>query len=189
VAGLVVAAYFVGTFPTALLVGRHEGFDPLRAGSGNPGASNTFRVGGRRAGTIVLVVDVLKGALAAGIGLAVDGRGLAFAMGIAAVLGHIAPATRGYRGGKGVATALGMVAVLYPRGALIAPILFAIGFAARRAAAAGSIAAVLGVVCVVVAERPPAWELAATAALSALILARHRGNLAQLRRPTGTVTS
>ena len=187
-AGLVVAAYFVGTFPTALLVGRHEGLDPLHSGSGNPGASNTFRVGGRRAGTTVLVGDVLKGALTAGIGLAVDGRGLAFAMGIAAVLGHVAPVTRGFRGGKGVATGLGMAAVLYPVGALVAPILFAIGFAIRRAAAAGSIAAVLGVAAVVVAERRPGWELAATAGVCVLILARHRGNLAQLRRPAGTVT-
>ena len=67
---LVVPAYLLGTFPTAILVGRREGRDPTQEGSGNPGASNTFRTMGRRAGAIVLLGDVAKGALAAGMGLA-----------------------------------------------------------------------------------------------------------------------
>ena len=65
---LVVPAYLLGTFPTAILVGRREGRDPTQEGSGNPGASNTFRTMGRRAGAIVLLGDVAKGALAAGDG-------------------------------------------------------------------------------------------------------------------------
>ncbi|MGH9117337.1 MAG: glycerol-3-phosphate acyltransferase, partial [Acidimicrobiales bacterium] len=73
---VVIAAYLAGTFPTALIVGRRLGFDATTAGSGNPGASNAYRVGGRRAGLLVFAGDLLKGALAAGLGLAVGGRAL-----------------------------------------------------------------------------------------------------------------
>ena len=65
---LVVPAYLLGTFPTAILVGRRAGRDVTQEGSGNPGASNTFRTLGRRAGALVLLGDVAKGGLAAGIG-------------------------------------------------------------------------------------------------------------------------
>ena len=88
---LVVPAYLLGTFPTAILVGRREGRDPTQEGSGNPGASNTFRTMGRRAGAIVLLGDVAKGALAAGVGLATGNRAVGVACGLAAVLGHVSP--------------------------------------------------------------------------------------------------
>ncbi|MEY2446856.1 MAG: acyl phosphate:glycerol-3-phosphate acyltransferase, partial [Acidimicrobiaceae bacterium] len=91
---VVVGAYVLGGFPTAALVGRRSGFDPAGAGSGNPGASNSFRLGGTRAGVLVLIGDVGKGALAAGAGLAVGGRGLGVAAGAAAVVGHVAPIGR-----------------------------------------------------------------------------------------------
>ncbi|MEY2570507.1 MAG: acyl phosphate:glycerol-3-phosphate acyltransferase [Acidimicrobiaceae bacterium] len=188
-AALVVAAYFVGTFPTAQLVGRHRGFDATSAGSGNPGASNTFRVGGKAAGVLVLLGDVTKGAVATGVGLAVGGRGLGFAMGAASVVGHVAPVTRGLRGGKGVATAFGMAGVLAPIALPVAAIAFGIGVAIGQAATIGSLAAVVAVGLVFVVERRPAWELASVGAIGVLIVTRHRGNLAQLRhrdRTTGT---
>ena len=81
----VVAAYLLGTFPTALLVGRGHGVDPTRAGSGNPGATNVLRTAGKRAGVATLAGDVAKGALAAGVGWAVGGHGLGVACGVAAV--------------------------------------------------------------------------------------------------------
>ena len=112
---LVVPAYLLGTFPTAILVGRREGRDPTQEGSGNPGASNTFRTMGRRAGAIVLLGDVAKGALAAGVGLATGNRAVGVACGLAAVLGHVAPVTRrvprrqgrGHRRGDGAGAAAG----------------------------------------------------------------------------------
>ena len=104
---LVVPAYLLGTFPTAIVVGRRVGRDPTAEGSGNPGASNTFRTMGRRAGATVLVGDVAKGALAAALGLLSGNRAVGVAGGLAAVLGHVAPATRRFRGGKGVATGRG----------------------------------------------------------------------------------
>jgi glycerol-3-phosphate acyltransferase PlsY len=179
---LVVGAYLLGTFPTALLVGRRAGFDPTTAGSGNPGASNTYRLGGRRAGAIVLAGDLLKGVVAAALGLVVSGRPLGYAMGIAAVLGHIAPATRRFQGGKGVATAAGMAAVLLPVETAAAVGVFGLVAAATRTPAIASIAAMAGLLVAVVASGRPASEVAAVAVVAVLITLRHRGNLSRLRR-------
>ncbi len=188
-AALVVLAYLLGTFPTALLVGRRRGFDPTTAGSGNPGASNAFRVGGARAGAAVFVGDAAKGALAAGAGLAIGGRALGFAMGVAAVVGHVAPITRQFRGGKGVATAFGMAIVLLPIAVPVAAIAFAVGLRMGRAAAVGSLCAVIAVVVTFAVAGRPAWETSMAAFVALVIVARHRGNLAALRdraRPTGS---
>src|SRR3954451_1367031 len=89
VALLVPVAYFLGTFPSASLVARRRGVDVTAEGSGNPGASNTFRLLGWKAGAVVFGLDVLKGALAAGIGLAVDGHRGAYLLGAAAIVGHM----------------------------------------------------------------------------------------------------
>jgi glycerol-3-phosphate acyltransferase PlsY len=178
---LVVPAYLLGTFPTAILVGRHEGRDPTQEGSGNPGASNTFRTMGRRAGAIVLVGDLAKGALAAGMGLATGNRAVGVACGLAAVLGHVAPATRGFRGGKGVATGAGMALVLLPLPTLALAVVWLVAVRATGTASAGSLAVAVGFpVAAVVAGRPPG-EVLAFAAGGVLVVARHLGNLERLR--------
>lgn len=110
----VVAAYGLGTLPTAILVARRHGIDPTVAGSGNPGATNVLETAGARAGALTLVGDVAKGVAAAGLGWAIEGRTLAVLCGAAAVLGHVAPVTRRLRGGKGVATGVGMTAATFP---------------------------------------------------------------------------
>jgi glycerol-3-phosphate acyltransferase PlsY len=71
---VVPCAYLLGTFPAAQLVGGARGHDPTREGSGNPGASNVYRLAGRRAGATVFALDLVKGALATGAGYALDGR-------------------------------------------------------------------------------------------------------------------
>jgi glycerol-3-phosphate acyltransferase PlsY len=179
---VVVGAYLLGTFPTASLVGRREGVDPSLAGSGNPGASNTYRLAGRRAGVLVLVGDVVKGAAAAGVGLAVEGRALGFAAGAAAVLGHVAPVTRRFRGGKGVATAAGVAIVLLPVPAAIAGAAFVVVAATTRTASVASLVGVVALVAAVVIAGRPAGEQLTVIAIACLIVVRHRGNLARLRR-------
>jgi acyl phosphate:glycerol-3-phosphate acyltransferase len=179
---LVVPAYLLGTFPTAILVGRHEGRDPTQEGSRNPGASNTFRTMGRRAGAVVLLGDVAKGALAAGMGLASGSRAVAVACGLAAVLGHVAPVTRGFRGGKGVATGAGMALVLLPVPTLVLAVVWLVAVRVTGAASAGSVAVAVGFpVAAAVVGRPPG-EVLAFAACGVLVGARHRGNLDRLRR-------
>ena len=179
---VVVGAYLLGGFPTAAIVGRRSGFDPAGAGSGNPGASNSFRLGGARAGVLVLIGDVGKGAIAAGTGLAVGGRQLGVAAGAVAVVGHIAPIARRFRGGKGVATAVGMVAVLEPAAAIAGGIVWAGVAKATRKAVLASLAMVAVVVVSIAVAGRPAWEVAALGGVAVLVVVRHRGNLARLRK-------
>lgn len=179
---LVPVAYALGTFPTAVLVGRHRGHDPTREGSGNPGATNTLRTMGPRAGLTVLLGDAGKGVLAAGGGWALGGRGIGVACGLAAVVGHVAPVTRGFRGGKGVATGAGIALVLLPMQAGILGAVFAIVARLTRAASAGSIAVATGLPIGAALAGRPSTEVAAFAACAALVLARHRGNIERLRR-------
>jgi glycerol-3-phosphate acyltransferase PlsY len=180
VALLAIPAYLLGTFPSALLVARAGGHDVLAEGSGNPGASNVARLMGWKAGLLVLVADFGKGAIAAGVGLAVGGRVGAFALGIAAVLGHMFPVTRRFKGGKGVATAGGMLVVLYPVIVLIlAVVWFLVARVLKLASVASLLCAVLFPVLVGIAGYGPA-ETVVIAALAVVVIARHAANLRRL---------
>jgi acyl phosphate:glycerol-3-phosphate acyltransferase len=179
---LVPAAYLAGTFPTAQLVARRLGHDPSLEGSGNPGASNVYRLAGRRAGAVVFLGDMAKGAAAVGAGLLLGGRGLALAAGAAAVLGHVYPVTRRFRGGRGVATGAGMAAVLYPLPSLVlALVWFAVARTTGKASLA-SLAVAVGLPVAVVASGRPVWEFAIVVGLALLVAARHRDNIGRLRR-------
>jgi glycerol-3-phosphate acyltransferase PlsY len=181
-AALLPAAYLIGTFPSAQLVARAGGVDITRSGSGNPGASNVTRTLGWRKGLLVFVLDALKGALAAGAGLLVASRGPAYALGAAAIVGHVFPITRGFRGGKGVATGAGVMLVLHPVVSLaLAVIWFAVSRLTGKAALA-SLAVVVAMPAGVALAGNPPWEIAATLALCALVMARHAGNVQRLWR-------
>jgi glycerol-3-phosphate acyltransferase PlsY len=161
-------------------VARVGGHDVLREGSGNPGASNVNRLMGWKAGLVVLLADFAKGAVASGIGLAVAGRGGAFALGIAAVAGHMFPVTRRFRGGKGVATAAGMLVVLYPVIVLLLGVVwFLLARVLKLASVASLVCAVLFPILVAVAGYGTA-EVAVIAALAVLVIVRHAANLRRL---------
>ena len=177
----VVASYLLGTFPTALLVGRRRGVDPTAAGSGNPGATNVARTAGRRAGAITLAGDLAKGAAAAGLGWAVGGHGLGVACGVAAVVGHVLPVQRGFRGGKGVATATGMALVLFPLATAIATVAFVLAAAVSRTVGIGSVAAAVTMPIAAALTGATGPETAALAGCAVLIVVRHRSNIAQVR--------
>lgn len=178
----VVPAYVLGTFPTAQLVARRVGHDPTSEGSGNPGATNVYRIAGRRAGAAVLAGDLAKGLAATGAGLALGGRDLALVTGAAAVAGHMFPVTRSFRGGKGVATAAGLSIVLFPGvSAVLGGVWFAIAKGARKASLA-SLTAAAGLPVAVAVTGHPARETAAVAVLAAVVVARHRANIGRLLR-------
>jgi glycerol-3-phosphate acyltransferase PlsY len=177
---VVALGYLLGTFPTAQLVGRRLGFDPTATGSGNPGASNAARVGGMRAGAAVLLGDAGKGALAAGLGYVADGRTLAWFAGAAAVAGHLWPATRRFRGGKGVATAAGVALVCAPLAALPLAALFAVLVKVFGKAAIGSIALAVLLPVGVAALGQRAVEVVVAAVLGLVVVLRHRSNIARL---------
>lgn len=120
---LILAAYLLGSIPSALIISKiYFGIDIRDYGSGNMGATNTFRVLGPRYGTIVMIMDMAKGALAVGLYLLLphylhdewDRTNLMIGLGTAAVLGHIFPIFAGFKGGKGVATLFGMVLAMQP---------------------------------------------------------------------------
>ena len=178
----VVAAYLLGTFPSALLAGRRRGVDPSRSGSGNPGATNVLRTAGRQAAALTLVGDLGKGVVAAAGGWAIGGHGLGVACGLAAVVGHVAPVTRGFRGGKGVATGAGMLLVLYPLLALVAAAAFGVAFAITRIVSVGSIAAAAAVPVAAAIGGVPGRELAALVACAVLVVARHADNIRRIAR-------
>jgi len=112
-----VAGYLIGTFPTADLVTRlaTRGEVDIRAvGSGNPGGFNTMQAIGKVWGVLVIVVDILKGAVAALVGWAIGDTAGAYAGATAGITGHVLPLWSGFRGGKGVATSAGAVLVVFP---------------------------------------------------------------------------
>ena len=182
VASLVPVAYLLGTFPSAGLVARTRGRDILSEGSGNPGASNTFRLLGWKAGLVVLLLDVGKGAGAAGAGAAIDGHRGAFILGVAAVVGHVFPVTRRFKGGRGVATAAGVMAVIFPlEVAVLGLVWFGIARGLRKASVASIVCAIALPIIVAVRDRP-VLDLAVTAGLAAFVLARHVASVRRLVR-------
>jgi acyl phosphate:glycerol-3-phosphate acyltransferase len=177
-----VGAYLVGTFPTAILVGRTRGVDPTAQGSGNPGASNVYRTAGKRAGVVTLVGDMVKGVVASGAGWLIDGRKLGFLCFACAVVGHIFPATRRFRGGKGVATTGGGVLVLTPLVAVICLTEFFLVAKFGRKASIGSLVAAVLVPVLAAVFGGPLWEVAVYAGVCALVIARHASNIKRLVR-------
>lgn len=120
---LIVLAYLVGSIPTALIISRRFfGIDIREYGSGNMGATNTFRVLGSRYGTIVMAIDILKGVLAVALYNFIpyylynelERTNFMIGLGMAAVIGHIFPVFANFKGGKGVATLFGMILALQP---------------------------------------------------------------------------
>jgi len=120
---LIVFAYLIGSVPTAVWVSRRFfGIDIRDYGSGNAGATNTYRVLGAKWGTLVMIVDMLKGIAATCLYLLLphyvhdewDRTNLMVGLGLAAVVGHIFPLWAGFRGGKGVATLFGMIVAIQP---------------------------------------------------------------------------
>lgn len=179
---LVLVAYVLGTFPSATLIARANGIDISTFGSGNPGASNVTRALGWRKGIWVYVLDAGKGALAAGLGLALDGRPAAYWCGAAAIVGHMFPVFRRFRGGKGVATGSGVLLVVQP---LIAPLAVGLWWLITRLtgkAALGSVIAVALVPIGLVVLDQPAWEFFAVAGVCGLIVLKHAGNIGRLIR-------
>jgi glycerol-3-phosphate acyltransferase PlsY len=180
---IIVMAYCIGSVPFALLLARED--DVRRIGSGNVGAANVLRASGVRAGVLVALLDIAKGAASVGLAmrLSTDGR-LAAAAGFAAIVGHVYPVWLRFRGGKGVATACGVFSVLTPLAALPAFAVFVAAAWATRYVSLGSVLATIVLPPVAYATGYSAATLAAACAASVLVLFRHRGNLARLRAGT-----
>jgi len=182
----IILGYLIGSIPFALLLARRWGTADLRAiGSGNLGAANVMRASGITAGVIVAVLDVAKGAASVALAERFSGNAAAPALaGLAAIVGHIYPVWLRFRGGKGVATACGVFSVLTP--AVVPPVLaiFLGTVWLTKYVSLGSMLATLALAPIAYAVGSPAPAVAVAFAASAIVVFRHRSNLARLR--TGT---
>ena len=179
---LIIFAYLLGSLSTAIIVSKLGHIpDPRTQGSGNPGATNMLRLGGKKVAALTLLGDMLKGLVAISLAsmLTADHTTLAL-VGMAAFLGHLYPVFFGFRGGKGVATALGVlmgVSWMVGLGAIVTWLFMAKVF--RYSSLAALTAAVLSPLYLWLARPSPAL-LAMSLLMSALLLWRHRSNIQRL---------
>ncbi len=180
---LVVAGYLSGSVPFGVLVTRRFAGKDVRAlGSGNIGATNVARVAGKKLGALVLALDALKGAapVLLSLWLFPDAYRLHAGVGLAAFLGHVFPVWLKGKGGKGVATALGVLAVLLPVAAGVGFALWAAVVAVTRISSVGSLVGGLGaIVTSFFLGKPLEYPMLAVVLLAAMVLT-HRENLRRM---------
>jgi glycerol-3-phosphate acyltransferase PlsY len=192
-----LASYLLGAIPFGYLTARWRGHDILREGSGNIGATNVARVVGIRYGLVVFVLDFAKGALPTGLAMVLPppsdlewANVLPVVAGVSAFLGHLFPVHLRFRGGKGVATGLGVIAVLLPVIALVVLAAWGLVLAVTRYVSLASIAAAALLLALRLWWEPAPWDDAhvvitvfcATGAL--LIVVRHHSNIRRLFQGT-----
>ncbi len=177
-----IATYFVGAIPFGLLFARWlTGKDPREHGSGNTGATNALRTGGKKVGILTLIADVLKGVIPVSIAMALDfNDSQIMIVALAAFLGHIFPVYLKFKGGKGVATMFG---ILLPWAPIVAVISFAVWFVVFKISRYVSLASVIaGFSLPLVAWFLPANDAAILTSLivGGLVTIRHHENVSRL---------
>ncbi len=186
-------AYLLGSIPTAVWVGKvFYNTDVREYGSGNAGATNTFRVLGKVAGIPVLLIDCLKGLVAVKLTFFFVEEPISnaafvnyqLALGISAVIGHIFPIFAGFRGGKGIATLLGVMLAIHPQGALISLLVFLVIFAITKYVSLGSMTAALSFpfVIVLVYQTTVPSLIVFSMFIAILVLITHQKNIERLIR-------
>jgi acyl phosphate:glycerol-3-phosphate acyltransferase len=175
-----LVSYLAGSIPFGLLITRALGLGDVRAiGSGNIGATNVLRTGNKGAAAATLLLDALKGAVPVLVASALGGLQVAAVAGVGAFLGHIFPVWLGFRGGKGVATFLGVTLAIAPLVGLIACATWlAVAFTARISSLSALVAAALTPLWLwLIGPAEIAWL---GLALAALIFVRHQANIRRL---------
>ncbi len=180
-------AFLIGSIPTAYWYAKFvHNLDIRQHGSGNIGATNSLRVLGRKAGIIVLFFDLLKGLLPVLIA-----RKLGFApenvllTGVLAVLGHLFSPFVGFKGGKGIATALGVILAFSPLSALVSVVIFGIVLYFSRYVSLGSVCGVLTFWAYTFFQPGRSWQILLIASvLAALLIISHRKNLGRVLNGT-----
>ena len=183
---LPLIGYLCGSLASAIIVCRIMKLpDPRQGGSGNPGATNVLRLGGKQAAALTLAGDVLKGFLPVLLAhLLTDSPTILAATAVAAVVGHMYPIFFGFKGGKGVATAFGAVgALVYPVALFMAAVWVVVAMAFRFASVASMAAAAAAPLFALVFFREPAYILGLLV-IAALLVYRHRTNIQRLREGT-----
>lgn len=180
-----VAAYLIGSIDFAVLVGKMHGVDIREEGSGNPGASNVLRTLGRLPATMVFLGDMLKGTIGAAMGMVASGVAdpmihWAFLAGLSAVVGHCYPIFHRFRGGKGVATAGGVLLFTVPVVAFINTVVWLVSVKVSKTASIGSLAVMVLTVPLALWRGVDGLALLWLGLMLVLVLWRHRGNIARM---------
>lgn len=186
-----VIAYLLGSIPTAVWVGKkYYGMDVREHGSKNAGATNTFRVLGKKPGILVLLIDVFKGALAVLLPFFIlqnqlDSESIIhiqLVAAIAAVLGHVFPVFAQFKGGKGVATSLGIIIGIHPAAAMICLGIFLVIFILFHYVSLGAIAASIAfpLLIVYLFQVDSIWLRAFAIVLGAVVIFAHKKNIVRL---------
>ena len=186
-------AYLLGSIPTAVWVGKMKyGVDVREHGSKNAGATNTFRVLGKTPGIVVLIIDILKGVIAVTLPF-IFGVGewgsdnlihVQLICALIAVVGHVLPIFAGFKGGKGVATSLGVIIGIHPLAAAICLGIFLIVFIASKFVSLGAITAACSfpILLIVLFKVNSPWFIAFGAVLSLAVVYAHKKNIGRLLR-------
>ncbi len=189
----ILFAYLIGSIPTAVWISRYFfGVDIRDYGSGNSGATNTFRVLGSKWGCIVMSVDVLKGFIATSLYIVLpfymhnewDRTNLMVGLGLAAVVGHIFPLWADFRGGKGVATLFGMILAIQPLVAVYCVGVFLLCLYLTRFVSLSSILASIAfavLILFIFNEKEPLYRAFAIA-VALLVILTHQKNISRLLR-------
>jgi glycerol-3-phosphate acyltransferase PlsY len=181
-----IGAYLIGSIDFAVVVAAAHGVDIHAVGSGNPGTSNVLRALGRGPAVMVFLGDALKGVIAAAIGWLAAGAGdpalqpVAFAAGFLAVVGHCFPILHRFKGGKGVATAAGMLTFTVPLVALILAIVWAVVARVFKVASIASLTVVVVSFPLVYWQGTRGWGLFWMVAMLGLIVVRHLPNIRRM---------
>jgi glycerol-3-phosphate acyltransferase PlsY len=177
---IVLLAYLIGSIDFGVVLPRIAGVDIYEVGSGNPGASNVLRTMGKRWGAVVMLADLVKGLVAVLIADQVAGEVAGYAAMFAVVFGHCYPIWHRFRGGKGVAAALGALLWLQPIAGVIAVLVWGTVVAVWRIASIASLLTVAIASVAVPLLGTDGWSLAWFYATMVLIVYRHRGNIARI---------
>jgi glycerol-3-phosphate acyltransferase PlsY len=186
-AALVLLGYLAGSIPFGVLVTRWaRGVDVRAEGSGNIGATNVARVAGKKLGVLVLALDALKGALPVVVALQVmpESPHAHVSVGFAAFLGHCYPVWLKLKGGKGVATALGVLLVLVPLAALAGAVVYGLVLATTRMSSLGSLTAGVTAVATSYFTAGAVEYAMLSGILFAFMIWTHRSNIRRLLRRT-----
>ncbi len=179
---LVIFAYLLGSIPTGLLLSKAlTGIDPRQKGSRNIGATNVMRTVGKALGAITLLGDVLKGLIPVVIALwLVEEQTWVAGVGLAAFLGHCFPIYLRFRGGKGVATAVGIFLPTAPLAVVLDIVVFAVGVGISRMVSVGSIAAAAAMPILIWLLGYPLPYIVLGICVAVLIIYRHKENIKRL---------
>ena len=179
---LVIFAYLLGSIPTGLVLAKAlAGIDPRQGGSRNIGATNVMRTAGKALGAVTLIGDVLKGVIPVCIVLLLErGEAWVAGAGLAAFLGHCFPIYIGFKGGKGVATALGIYLPLTPLAVLVNIFVFAGALGMSRMVSVGSISAAVAMPLLIWLWGYSLPYLILSLCVDAIICYRHKENIKRL---------